>query len=87
MGELVEASDWLDLAQPVVSNLCVIRPRRGDPAALAAALQLSGEAVFSTTRIDGADCLRAAIVNHRTTSQTVRDAIAALERAVEAAVP
>ncbi|THH37501.1 aminotransferase class V-fold PLP-dependent enzyme [Aliishimia ponticola] len=85
MGALAEASDLLDLACPVVSNLCVIRPRQGDPAALAAQLQLSGEAVFSTTTLDGAPCLRAAIVNHRTTSDTIRAAVTALERAVATA--
>lgn len=82
MGELAKASDVLDLAQPVVSNLCVIRPLHGDAGELAARLQLSGEVVFSTTMLDGKSLLRAAIVNHRTTRQTVRDAVAALEHAV-----
>ena len=85
MGALAEASDLLDLAHPVVSNLCVIRPRAGRADALAAALQMSGEAVFSTTKVDGAGCLRAAIVNHRTTAADVDRAVAALERAVAAA--
>ena len=85
MGRLAQASDVLDLAHPVASNVCTIRPRRGDADALAARLQLDGTAVFSTTKVGGAACLRAAIVNHRTTEADVRAAVAALERAVRAA--
>lgn len=84
MGELAEASEWLDLAQPVVSNLCVMRPRHGDAGDLATRLQLSGAAVFSTTTIDGASCLRAAIVNHRTDDDVIRAVVAALEAEIEA---
>ena len=82
MGQLVERSEWLDLAHPVVSCLCCFTPRYGEPAEIAAKLQLSGEAVFSTTVINGRSCLRAAIVNHRTTSNDVRVAIKAVEREV-----
>ncbi|MEM1287884.1 MAG: pyridoxal-dependent decarboxylase, partial [Pseudomonadota bacterium] len=82
MADLVEASEWLDLAHQVISNVCCFFPKRGDASALAASLQLSGEAVFSTTKIDGRSCLRAAIVNHRTTEADVREAIAAVEREV-----
>lgn len=81
MGALAKASDLLDLAAPVVSNVCVFAPRRGDAAAIAAQLQLDGTAVFSTARVGGRDCLRAAIVNHRTTSQDVAHAMAAVEAA------
>jgi len=80
MGDLAQASQALDLAHPVISNICVMRPRRGAAADIAAALQLSGEAVFSTTKIAGAACLRAAIVNHRTTETDIRAAVAAAER-------
>ncbi|WP_179380211.1 pyridoxal phosphate-dependent decarboxylase family protein [Jannaschia marina] len=86
MGELAEASEYLDLAAPVVSNLCVIHPRAGDADDLAAALQLSGQAVFSTTRVAGRSCLRAAIVNHRTTDADVALAVRALEAEVAGAV-
>ena len=85
MGELVEASPHLTLAHPVISNLCVFTPNAGDASDIAAALQLSGDAVFSTTTVDGKNCLRAAIVNHRTTSQTIHDVIAAVEAQVIAA--
>ncbi|MGC1260680.1 MAG: pyridoxal-dependent decarboxylase [Jannaschia helgolandensis] len=81
MGDLAQASDVLELAAPVVSNLCVIRPLQGEASALAAQLQLSGEAVFSTTIVDGTSCLRAAIVNHRTTTADVEAAVRALEAA------
>jgi aromatic-L-amino-acid decarboxylase len=87
MGELAAASPVLELARPVVSNICVIRPLHGAPEALAAKLQMEGSAVFSTTTLDGIPCLRAAITNHRTTSETVRAAIAALESAVRDAAP
>jgi hypothetical protein len=77
------------LAAPVVSCLCVFTADAGlDPAAqsalnarIATELQLSGEAVFSTTVIDGVTCLRAAITNHRTTAEDVDAAIAAVARA------
>lgn len=82
MGDLARASEVLELAAPVVSNLCVIRPLRGDAADLAARLQLDGTAVFSTTMVDGQACLRAAIVNHRTTRADVDVSVAALEVAV-----
>ena len=82
MGELAQASDLLDLALPVVSNLCCFTPRHGKAADIAAKLQLSGEAVFSTTTLNGQTCLRAAIVNHRTTSDDIRLAMAAVEREV-----
>ncbi len=79
MGELVEASPKLTLAHPVVSNLCCFHMDGADPAEVAAALQISGEVVFSTTNIAGRPCLRAAIVNHRTTQADIRAAIKAVE--------
>jgi len=82
MGALAEASDLLDLACPVVSNVVCLKPHAGDAAAIASALQTSGEAVFSTTRIDGALCLRAAIVNHRTTRVDIKQAVVAAEREI-----
>ena len=83
MGQLVVASPHLTLAHPVVSNLCCFYPARGDPAELAAQMQLAGGYVFSTTEIDGRSCLRAGIVNHRTTSSDIRAAIGALEALVD----
>ena len=85
MGERAAASPALDLAAPVVSNVCCLRPRHGSAAAIAARLQLAGEAVFSTTMVDGREALRAAIVNHRTTRADIERAVAAAEREVEAA--
>lgn len=85
MGDLARASDVLELAAPVVSNLCVIRAVRGDAAALAARLQMDGDAVFSTTMVEGVSCLRAAIVNHRTTRADIEASVRALETAVRAA--
>lgn len=85
MGMSVEASDMLDLAHPVISNLCCFYPKYGDASDIAAKLQLSGEAVFSTTALKGRNCLRAAIVNHRTTNEDIRLAMAAVAREVLAA--
>ncbi|KRS19346.1 pyridoxal phosphate-dependent decarboxylase family protein [Roseovarius indicus] len=85
MAELVEASEVLEMAQPVQANVCCFHVTQGDPSAIATALQLSGEAVFSTTTLNGRSCLRAAIVNHRTTEDDVRLAVAAVEREARAA--
>lgn len=82
MAALVEASPVLTLAHPVVSNLCCFYPKGGDPEQIAAQLQLDGSFVFSTTRIGGRSCLRAALVNHRTTSEHIRTAIEAVEQVV-----
>lgn len=79
MGMLVSASPDLTLAHPVVSNLCCFYPDKGDPVEIAAQLQMEGRAMFSTTVIDGRECLRAAIVNHRTTSCDIHVAIGAVE--------
>ncbi len=80
MGELVDAAPELDLAVPVISNICCFYTPGHDPAALAARLQLDGTAVFSTSKVNGAPCLRAAIVNHRTTEADIRNAMDALRR-------
>ena len=85
MAELVEASEVLEMAQPVQANVCCFHVMQGDPSAIATALQLSGEAVFSTTTLNGRSCLRAAIVKHRTTEEDIRLAVAAVEREARAA--
>ncbi len=82
MAELVDASDVLELAFDVSSNVCCFYIAHGDVNEVAAELQLSGEAVFSTTFIKEKPCLRAALVNHRTTSDDIRQSIQAVEKAV-----
>jgi glutamate/tyrosine decarboxylase-like PLP-dependent enzyme len=92
MAACIEAAPAMALAAPVQSNLVVFTAdaRRAPDAQsalnrrVAEALQLSGEAVFSTTEAGGVTCLRAAITNHRTTAEDVRIAIAAVARAVQA---
>ncbi|HGG05195.1 MAG TPA: amino acid decarboxylase, partial [Aliiroseovarius sp.] len=79
MGRLVEAAPKLRLAHEVVSNICCFEPLGAEASAIAARLQIQGQAVFSTTRIDGVTCLRAAIVNHRSTADDIRAAIRAVE--------
>lgn len=87
MAELVTASDVLELSFPVSSNVCCFYVAHGDVNKIATALQLSGDAVFSTTFIKGRPCLRAALVNHRTTSDDIRQSILAVENAVRACAP
>ncbi len=86
MAELVGASDVLELAFPVSSNVCCFSVAHGDVNKIAAKLQVAGEAVFSTTVILGKPCLRAAIVNHRTTSDDIRYSISAVENAVRSMI-
>ena len=89
MAEEVAGTDHMAPAAPVTSNLCVFTADSRLSAAeqselnkrIAVALQNSGDAVFSTTDVDGVTCLRAAITNHRTTEADVRAAIAAVGQA------
>lgn len=78
MAAQVQATTELQLAADVRLNVCCFRAVRAghdDDAldalntAIAQRLQLSGDAVFSTTKIGGRTVLRAAIVNHRTTDR------------------
>jgi aromatic-L-amino-acid/L-tryptophan decarboxylase len=88
MAERISQTAMLRLAAPVVSNVCCFGVRAELPPdelsrlnqEIAARLQMSGEAVFSTTKIEGVTVLRAAIVNHRTTKQDAETAIAVAER-------
>lgn len=90
MGDLVEQSNLLELAHAVISNICCfyINPSVvGDgpvptAAEIAATLQVQGQGVFSTVTIHDKDCLRAAIVNHRTTPEDIEKSIVAVEEAV-----
>ena len=89
MGELVNASSLFELAHPVLSNICcfcvlpTIRPVDGskvpDASAITTRLQLKGKGVFSSVNIGDKQCLRAAIVNHRTTRNDVAKAVTAAE--------
>ena len=90
MGALVEATEHMTLAAPVVSNLCVFTADdRLNPEAqsdlnaqIAQRLQIEGSAVFSTTEArSGIRCLRAAITNHRTGAGDVKEAILAVRAA------
>lgn len=86
LGELVDATPGLHRAAPVVSNICVFTAADSLPPEEQSALntrishelQLSGEAVFSTTKRDGVTYLRAAFVNHRTREQDLREAVNAV---------
>ena len=89
MGARVQASDTLRLIYPVKLNVCCFSaaPSAWEGAAqdrlnieVAQRLQLNGEAVFSTTRIDGRVVLRAAITNHRSAPADIEEAISAAVR-------
>lgn len=88
MAEEVRARPLMRPGPEPVSNVCVFSARGAlDGKAqselngqLARALQERGEAVFSTTDVDGVTLLRAAITNHRTTEADVRAAVAAVDR-------
>lgn len=90
MAALVEAAEELELAAPVVLNICCFRfaPKGVDlqtqdtlNSRLAKRLQLDGKAVFSTTTLNNRTVLRAAIVNHRTSDEDIDFAMAALREA------
>ena len=81
MGKCVEETDGLTLAHPVVSNVCVFYLPEScplDPNAMASTLQRKAEVVFSTTIVDGRSCMRAAIVNHRTTRENIEQSVRAV---------
>ncbi|MDC0736757.1 pyridoxal-dependent decarboxylase [Cognatishimia sp. SS12] len=92
MAEVVESHENMAVARQPVSNVCVFTLRADLPEVaqsalntqVAVELQENGEAVFSTTIVDGVEMLRAAIVNHRSTRDDVREAVAAAARAAEA---
>lgn len=88
MKQQIEAMPQLELLAPVSLNIVCFRYRCADAdqvnAQLAVALQESGIAAPSVTTINGQLALRAAIVNHRTSTENIdallREAIALGER-------
>ena len=72
------------VACDVVSNVCCLRIRDGvNVKILAEQLQLARIVCYSTTMVDGVECIRAALVNHRTTDEDIDVAIEALFSFVE----
>jgi aromatic-L-amino-acid/L-tryptophan decarboxylase len=95
MGRLAASSRHLALSAPVRLNVCCFTaaPRGMDAAAsdalnarIAERLQSDGQAVFSTTRVDGRVVIRAAITNHRTSAADIRHAMDAAHRARDQAL-
>lgn len=95
MAELVAAQPGLRLAAPVRLNVCCFSaaPAHWEAAAQDALneaithqLQLSGDVVFSTTKIAGRTVIRAAIANHRTCDADIDYSIAAVVSAMSAKV-
>jgi len=93
MATEVAARPDMQMAAPIVSNVCVFTARADlTPevqsvlnSEIAQSLQESGEAVFSTTRIDGVVMLRAAITNHRSRALDIQQGIAAVARLAQRA--
>lgn len=90
MATCIEDDQNLRLVRPVKLNVCCFNAAPPDwdgedqdllNTAVAQQLQLRGEAVFSTTRIDGRTVLRAAIVNHRTCRADIEESIACATQA------
>lgn len=88
MGELIQRSEQLELIFPVISNVCCFSVRSRSQVTdetdllnrdLVSHFQRLGEPIFSLTNIGGRTVVRAAIVNHRTTSDDIETAIAKLE--------
>ena len=84
MSRLVNESSLLEMAHHPESNIaCFSIKAKGMTAAeVATDLQLRGKGVFSTIFINGRDCLRAALVNHRTTESDIAEVIANVEEAI-----
>ncbi len=86
MAELIEQSNYLELAAPVISNVCIFRIANREHsfnAEIVSRLQEEGKCVFSTTQLDGKTLIRAAIVNHRTQMHDIESAINAIIKALE----
>jgi glutamate/tyrosine decarboxylase-like PLP-dependent enzyme len=86
MGDIVQKADDLRLMAPVRANLCCFSVvDAGDAGVLNETivqdLQMRGEAVFSTTKINGMAVIRAAITNHRTREDDVHVAVQAIRAA------
>src|SRR5690606_14135973 len=85
MAARIEADPVLRLVRPVRLNVCCFSAAPADwtdgqaqdqlNERVAQNLQLRGEVVFSTTRIDGRTVLRAAIVNHRTCAADIEHSV------------
>ena len=90
MGELIKASAFFELAQPIQSNICCFHVKSDltvdgalpDVVDIAANLQLQGKGVFSTINLGDKSCLRAAIVNHRTTPADIAAIVTAADETV-----
>jgi aromatic-L-amino-acid decarboxylase len=84
---LVEESDALELAAPPsLGVVCFRRSVQGPDeetliAGLVAALERTGEALVSTTRLHGRPAIRLCVLSHRSDEEHVRAAISFLERA------
>jgi glutamate/tyrosine decarboxylase-like PLP-dependent enzyme len=93
MQTCVESTAGLRLSAAVRLNVCCFSaaPAKWDGAEqdalntkIVQQLQLTGDAVFSTTKISDRVVIRAAIVNHRTCEADIEYAIRAVARAMEA---
>ena len=91
LEQRVTASDELELLAPVQLNIVCFRYRCADAdrvnARIVTDLQESGVAAPSTTRINGDLAIRAAIVNHRTSTRDIDALVDATLAVGRAAIP
>jgi glutamate/tyrosine decarboxylase-like PLP-dependent enzyme len=89
-ARLVRESDTLELAAPPSLGVVCLRRTDAPPdeesftAGLVAALEESGTALVSTTRLHGRPAIRMCILSHTSAEEHVRSALAFLERAAPA---
>ena len=87
MGELINNSVELELAAPVISNICVFFAKKEGTSeeeqdklneVIVHKLQVDRNTVFSTTKLNNRIVIRAAIVNHRTEFEDIDIAISSV---------
>ena len=91
MASEISKHRLMEVVVNVTSNICVFTANKNLPAStqselntkIAQELQLSGVAVFSTTKIKDVVVLRGAITNHRTSESSIRNALDAIDKALK----
>ena len=92
IAALADKHPRLELAAPIVSNVCVFKVVSDNISqeeldrlntAIVHHLQNTGQGVFSTTLIEGATVIRAAIVNHRTKIRDIDEIMDAVGDALD----
>jgi glutamate/tyrosine decarboxylase-like PLP-dependent enzyme len=83
LARRIEASPDFELAAYAGLNIVCFRHRTAEADALAVAVQESGEAVVSSTTIEGRRAVRACFTNHRTREEDLEVLMGCLEAAAQ----